>query len=43
GKTIVGVGLHINAGLEGWVAHIPEPSTFILLALSCLLVGHRRR
>ena len=42
GLTIIGNGLNPNGHLEGWVATIPEPGTFLLLALGGLALGVRR-
>jgi len=33
GKTIIGNGINPNGNSEAWVACIPEPTTFFLLAL----------
>jgi probable HAF family extracellular repeat protein len=43
GKTIVGYGYHDGYGYEGWVAHIPEPSSALLLAAGTLVVACIRR
>ncbi len=42
GLTIIGNGINPNGHFEGWVATIPEPGTFLLLALGGLAVGVRR-
>ncbi|HUU95419.1 MAG TPA: PEP-CTERM sorting domain-containing protein [Phycisphaerae bacterium] len=43
GLTIVGYGDHHGFGTEGWIAHIPEPSTLSLLALGALALGCQTR
>ena len=38
GLTIAGNGYHYGFGTEAWLAHIPEPSTLLLLALGALVL-----
>jgi hypothetical protein len=42
GLTIVGYGDHYGFGREAWIAHIPEPSTLLVLALGALALPWRR-
>lgn len=41
GRTIVGMGYR-GFGLEGWVAHVPEPASITMAALGALIVLRRR-
>jgi probable HAF family extracellular repeat protein len=43
GKTIVGSAYNPLRQVEAWIAHIPEPSTLWLLALSTLALLRRER
>ena len=43
GLTIVGAGFNPLGQIEAWLAHIPEPSTLWLLALSTLALLRRGR
>jgi probable HAF family extracellular repeat protein len=43
GKTIVGYGRNPNGDFEGWVANIPEPSTFLLAAIGASILAMRNR
>jgi len=43
GLTIVGTGTNPIGNTEAWIAHIPEPTTLSLLALTILIIGRRRR
>ncbi|HOW71158.1 MAG TPA: PEP-CTERM sorting domain-containing protein [Phycisphaerae bacterium] len=43
GLTIVGQGANPQGQIEGWIAHLPEPTTTILFALGSLLVNRRGR
>jgi hypothetical protein len=41
GLTIVGEGYNPNGDREAWIAHIPEPSTLVLLALGAFALPKR--
>jgi uncharacterized membrane protein len=43
GSTVVGFGINPDGQTEGWVATVPEPGTFTLLAIGGALVGMRCR
>lgn len=43
GTTIVGMGVNPSGIGEAWVAHIPEPTTGILLACGVMLAARRRQ
>jgi hypothetical protein len=43
GRTIVGNGINPAGLSEPWLAHIPEPATFAIAAMSGLAFLHRRR
>ncbi|MDM7999700.1 MAG: PEP-CTERM sorting domain-containing protein [Dehalococcoidia bacterium] len=43
GMTIVGIGRNPQGYEEGWVAHVPEPPSLLLLALGGMAVMRRRR
>jgi len=43
GSTIVGYGYNPSGETEGWIAHIPEPTTLSLLTLGGLAILRRRR
>lgn len=42
GTTIVGNGINSMGNSEAWIATIPEPATFLLLALGCIVALRRR-
>jgi probable HAF family extracellular repeat protein len=39
GRTIVGWGAHTFGGTRGWVVHVPEPSTLLLISIAMLLTA----
>jgi hypothetical protein len=43
GTAIVGYGHHPNGQAEAWLARIPEPSTFLLLAFGALAIRRAGR
>ena len=42
GLTVVGYGNHIGLGSDGWIAVLPEPSTFALFLVTIIGIGFRR-
>ena len=43
GNTIVGSYSFLGGPIRGFIAVIPEPSTWLLFAISCVAIGFRRR
>jgi probable HAF family extracellular repeat protein len=43
GLTIVGYGVNPNGQAEGWIATVPEPTTFTLFALASFALTRKRR
>ncbi len=43
GNTLVGHGWNPQGFSEGWIAHIPEPTTLILISIGCCFVRRRQR
>lgn len=43
GTTLIGWGTHTGFGAEAWIARIPEPSTWLFLALGAAFIIGRQR
>ncbi|MCA9280354.1 MAG: hypothetical protein KDA34_14790, partial [Phycisphaerales bacterium] len=43
GLTITGIGFNPQGLKEGWVAHIPAPSSCVVLAIGGVVASRRRR
>lgn len=43
GTTMVGRGINPSGQQEGWIAHIPEPATLMLLSLGAFVASRRKQ